>query len=164
MHRPVAVANKLMELADRKGLDSSFTPMQLLKLVYLCHAWMLGLYGRPLLSESVQAWRYGPVIRSLYDAISQFQDRPVTYPIKPFLFGKTSTESFSEEEESVITQVAEKYGHLDGITLSRMTHMPGSPWYVTWHDRGQNSAISNDLIEHFYKQKYARANQIAPYG
>lgn len=144
-----------MEIAAREGMDSSFTPMQLLKLVYLCHAWMLGLYGRPMLNESVEAWRYGPVVRSLYDAISHYKDKPVQYPIRQPLFGKS--ESFSAEEESIIRQVNEQYGYLDGITLSRMTHTPGSPWYVTWHSQGPNSVISNDLIEHFYRAKYTDA-------
>lgn len=163
MHKPVAVANKLIEIAQLKGVDASFTPMQLLKLVYLCHGWMLGLYGRPMLDESVQAWRYGPVVRSLYDAVSHFKDKPVSYPLKNF-FGKPIHDSFSDQEESVIEQVCSQYGELDGVTLSRMTHMLGSPWYTTWHHHGQNSVISNDLIEHFYRGKYARSNQIAAHG
>ena len=36
--------------------------MQVLKLVYYCHAWMLGLYGRPLIRQPIEAWRYGPVV------------------------------------------------------------------------------------------------------
>lgn len=157
MHRPIAVANKLMEIADREGPDRSFTPMQLLKLVYLCHAWMLGLYGRPLLNESVEAWRYGPVVRSLHDAIRHYRDKPVAHRIRS-LSAKNLNETFSAEEESIIRQVNAQYGHLDGITLSRMTHMPGSPWHVTWYSRGKHLVISNDLIEHFYKEKYERAN------
>ncbi len=31
--------------------------MQLIKLVYLCHGWTMGLYSRPLI-ENVEAWQY----------------------------------------------------------------------------------------------------------
>ena len=36
--------------------------MHAIKLVYLCHGWMLGIYGRSLIGEPVEAWRYGPVV------------------------------------------------------------------------------------------------------
>lgn len=160
MHSAIAVANELMKTARRKEMDDSFTPMQLLKLVYLCHAWMLGLYGRPMLKESVLAWRYGPVIRSLYDVICVYKDKPVPYPIKTHLFGGSNEDVFTSEESDVIEQVCEQYGKYDGITLSRMTHKKDSPWFVTWHSNGQNSSISNDLIEHFYKAKYAQSQKV----
>ena len=37
-----------------------------------------------------------------------------------------------------------------------MTHQVGTPWYVTWHQLGQNGEISNDLIENFYKEKLSK--------
>lgn len=153
MHKPVAVGNKILSFA-RESPDWSVTPMQLLKLAYLCHGWMLGLYGRPLLNESVQAWRYGPVVRSLYDAISKYRDKPVEHPIRPFWGVATDDEQFDAEESEVIRQVYNHYGRWDGIALSKLTHMAGSPWYVTWHSKGQNAVIPNDLIENFYRKRH----------
>jgi len=44
MHSSITIANQLIKLAEAEG--KTLTPMQLIKLVYLCHAWMLGLYGQ----------------------------------------------------------------------------------------------------------------------
>ena len=157
MKKAVAVANKILELAKDNN-DDSITPMQLIKLVYLSHAWMLGLYGRPLIREHVQAWQYGPVIRPVYEAVKKYRDRPVVYPLHNH-FGKAIESDFNDEELDIIRQVYEMYGEWDGITLSRLTHKSGSPWDITWSQHGQNAVISNDLIEHHYKKLYAEMSQ-----
>ena len=51
------IANEII----RRGEDQGwlFTHLQVQKLVYYCHAWMLGVHGRPLATQEVTAWRYG---------------------------------------------------------------------------------------------------------
>lgn len=152
MHSSLAVANKLLKMAQDQG--KTLTPMQLIKLVYLSHGWMLGLYGRPMLEESVEAWQYGPVIPDLYHKIKNRRDMPVSYPIKHYL--GVVTEEFDDAEEHILSEVYRLYGDRSGIHLSALTHKPDSPWDVTWNNYGRNAAISNDLIEHHYKELYAR--------
>lgn len=152
MRKPLAVANKILEFAQNSD-GATVTPMQLIKLVYLSHGWMLGLCGKPLLNESVEAWRFGPVVRSVYNAVKDFRDKPVSYPIKP-LIGAPYTDDFSQDELDIINQVYNIYGKWDGITLSNLTHQDGTPWDITWKHHGKNAVISNDLIENYYKQLY----------
>src|ERR1700733_1999294 len=114
MHSSIEVANKLLELArDEK---KTLTPMQLIKLVFLCHGWMLGLYGRHLISDSVEAWHYGPVLPKLYQKIKQFRSNPVTH------IDCQNSSQFDAEEIDVIKQVYNIYGSWNGIQLSALTH------------------------------------------
>ncbi|MCD8455896.1 DUF4065 domain-containing protein [Xylella taiwanensis] len=46
--------------------------MQVLKLVYIAHGWHLGFRQEPLLNKRVEAWRHGPVIRSLYEKVKKY--------------------------------------------------------------------------------------------
>ena len=124
--------------------------MQIIKLVYICHGWMLGLYRRSLIEQSVEAWRYGPVISKLYQGLRKYGGSRVTKEI-PAKDG-----NFDEFEDDLIEQVFSKYSSLSGIALSRLTHAVGTPWHTIWHMVGQNSIIPNDLIEEHYAQK-ARA-------
>ena len=72
-----AVANVFLELAD--AAKQTLTPMKLQKLVYYAHGWYLGLTGRPLLDELIQAWSFGPVVRSLYNEFKEFGADPITH-------------------------------------------------------------------------------------
>ena len=138
------VANRLLDLAREQGLD--LTPMQLIKLVYLCHGWMLGLYGRPLFSDRVEAWAYGPVIRDLYRAVRDYRNQPISSPLP-----SRQEVDLDDIEDDVVSQTFSKYGKLSGPALSRLTHAPGTPWSSTF-DRGlgQNEVIPDKAIaDHF---------------
>lgn len=151
MHSSITVANKILELAQEK--NNTITPMQLMKLVFLCHGWMLGLHSRHLIKDPIEAWRYGPVIKCLYDSIKEFKSNPVTYPLH-----SEEQEQLDKQEIELIKQVYQEYGHYSGIELSSLTHDKNSPWDRTWSRYGQNALISNDLIEDYYKNLARQKN------
>ncbi len=43
------------------------SPLHLQKLLYYCQGWGLALLGRPLFRQPLCAWKYGPVVRDVYD-------------------------------------------------------------------------------------------------
>src|SRR3977135_2921517 len=71
-----AVANFFLDLAKAEG--QPLTPMKLQKLVYYPHGWRLGIVGKALLNEQIEAWEFGPVIPSLYHEFKEFGDQPIT--------------------------------------------------------------------------------------
>ncbi|VVO54577.1 hypothetical protein PS900_00476 [Pseudomonas fluorescens] len=145
--KSLAVAQYILDRCH-EWHDGAVTPMQLIKLVYIAHGYMLGKNGEPLLDEPVEAWKYGPVVRSVYDVVRKYQSSPVEA-----VGGSQRWKSgFSEDEKDVMDDVADIYGDVDGIRLSAATHKPDTPWSRTWERNGQNSFISNDLIENFYSR------------
>lgn len=152
--KSLAVAQHMIEQCAASG-DGSVTPMQLIKLVYIAHGYMLGLHGRPLLDESVQAWQYGPVVPSVYHAVKQFKNSPVT------AMQCGSVAAFTDDERAVMRKVASTYGKFSGVILSSATHKPGTPWSVTWASAGQNAPISNDIIESFYADTLSKPSHSA---
>ena len=71
-----AVANYFLDIAERDG--KTLNPMKLQKLVYIAHGWHLAIRRRPLIRESVEAWKYGPVIADLYHEFKKFGNMPIT--------------------------------------------------------------------------------------
>ena len=122
----------------------TFTLMQILKLVYIAHGWMLALYRRPLIKDEVHAWQYGPVIPELYDKIRHFRGGPVG-DVEP-----NGDEKPDPYEADLVRQVYEQYGHLTGPALSRMTHAKNTPWDLTYDRKNLGTVIPNDLIEDYY--------------
>src|ERR1700680_3484243 len=81
-----AVANEFLRLAHRD--NKPITPLKMQKLVYFAHGWHLALTGRPLLSEPIQAWEYGPVIPTIYKEFSELVSDAIHYPASVYVQGK----------------------------------------------------------------------------
>jgi uncharacterized phage-associated protein len=145
MSKSLAVAQYILD-ATRDMHDDALTPMQLIKLVYVAHGYMLAEYGEPLLREPVEAWKYGPVVRSVYEAVRDYRSSPVDQVPGAHRWNGR----FTEQECDIMDQVAEIYGGINGVRLSAATHKPNTPWSITWDRFGRNAEISNDLIEDFY--------------
>lgn len=139
--KSLAVAKYILERQQAKG--DTLTPMQLIKLVYIAHGFMLGKHGRPLLDEPIEAWQYGPVVPSVYHAVKEYRSSPVQE-----IDGNLGLLAVQERE--LLDWVADSYAKYNGVTLSTATHRQGTPWHKTWTMAGKNTTISNDLIESFY--------------
>lgn len=136
------VAEQILWL--RRELET--TPMHLLKLTYLSHGWTLGLTGRALVYNAVEAWRYGPVIPSIYHRYKSFGGDPVTaVPID-------RTDRFSDAQQSLIEEVVEAYGSYSALDLSDITHRSGTPWAVVYETYGEGAIIPNELIRDYYRE------------
>ncbi|RYG38881.1 MAG: DUF4065 domain-containing protein [Burkholderiales bacterium] len=141
------IANRFIELAAKKG--EQLTPMQLIKLSYIAHGFSLAINKRPLLDESVEAWRYGPVIPSLYRRLKHYGSNKVTKPIET-LFGGINPERLEEEDAKLVDIVFDKYGHFNGIQLSHLTHRSGTPWDITYKPDEYGLDIDNNVIRSHY--------------
>ena len=148
------VANRLLRLAADAGRH--LTPMQLLKLVFLCHGWMLGLYGRRLIHDPIEAWKYGPVIPSLYHAVKQYGGTYITEPVE----GRR--ENLKPDQERLIDEVFGVYGDWSGPELSHLTHKAGSPWCRAIEKGGRGRRISDTDIKNYYGRRAHQANSCAP--
>ncbi|PPB87197.1 Panacea domain-containing protein [Acinetobacter soli] len=149
-HTALQVANKI--IAKGSELGKQYTPMQLIKLTYIAHGWMLGLFNESLFDDKVEAWKFGPVIPELYHQIKSYRNNPITAPIPD-----VGESEFKENELRVIDYVLKAYENFDGVDLSRITHATGTPWDDTYfHDGGwyENVEIPTVLIQKHYKKLY----------
>jgi uncharacterized phage-associated protein len=163
-----AVANEIVELA--KGARNPVEPLKLQKLAFFAHGWHLALYERPLLDEEVQAWKFGPVIPSVYHSFKRYGNKPITDPapdvdddgaiIIPRLPSNAIT------DRGLIARVWTVYGSFTGSQLSTMTHGPDTPWARVWetNEKGQGLrfvAIPNGLIMEYFRRQLERNSEYA---
>lgn len=147
-----AVANFF--LAKQSGI----TQMQLQKILYYAHGWHLGLRGEPLLDEMVEAWRYGPVVPSIYHEFKDLGARKIKRLATDFNFRTYDFDLVPEVNpkdqfvSQVLARIWEVYKNYSAADLSRMTHASNSPWSITRrkHPGLKGVDIPNELIqEHF---------------
>lgn len=145
------------------------TPMQVGKLTFLAHGWALGITEIPLINEPVQAWKFGPVIPSVYFSFQGYGDKQIDKAAPQFSFLSEKPEIDSKDAE-FLNDIFDEYGRYTGGQLSTLTHRPGSPWEETVREylrRGEEIprflVIENSRIESYYRQK-AIANGLRKRG
>lgn len=151
MNNSWIVGKRFLEIAENQ--NQSLTVMQLLKLVYIAHGWMLALYHRPLVDDDIEAWQYGPVIRNLYNEIRVAKGKRV-FPdsLNDAIARLDSPGSLDKYETDLIQQVFNRYGEFSGNALSRLTHSKGSPWDQVYDAEHWGARISDDRIESHYSK------------
>lgn len=154
----LSVANFLVGKAHHEG--SIITPLKVLKLVYLAHGWHLGLYEKPLIGESAQAWRYGPVIPSVYEDFRHYGhstiERQKVVPCGGNLMIPTVTD---EKVRTFLSRVWDAYKHFDGLHLSTLAHAEGTPWDITWKRYGGGDFLGHPIANSLLVDHYSRMAQ-----
>lgn len=148
MHSATKVAKKLTDVLNGQG-HTDVTLLKLLKITYIAHGWMLGLCNRPLVSENIEAWKYGPVIPELYQNIkghgrNHINALPDIYDV-----------NLDVQEESIIRQTCELYGKCSAGRLVAVTHAEGTPWWNVWHAEGgakHGAKIPDSMIQIYYEK------------
>lgn len=132
------------------------TPLQVIKMVYIAHGYSLAIHGRPLVDESIEAWKYGPVVPSVYHRAKKYGGSQIT---RLLYFGiktdgadsvkKMFDEYIPPEDMAVLEGVLEVYGEFTGSELINMTHGSDSPWKY-YRPHISNLKIPDDAIKAHY--------------
>ncbi|WP_249648448.1 Panacea domain-containing protein [Pectobacterium carotovorum] len=152
MYSSEQLANKFIELGISTG--NLITPMQAQKLTYIAHGISLGHSGIKLLDEPVCAWRYGPVIPSLYHALKHHGSEGIHRPVPDSAFFFAPPSELEEYANNVVNLVHKTYARYSGQTLSEFTHRTGTPWQRTY--AAGESIIDDQLIKDYYQRLMAK--------
>jgi uncharacterized phage-associated protein len=159
-----AVANYFINKANKEG-DINFTPMKLLKLLYIAHGWNLAIFDKPLIDEPIEAWSYGPVVPAVYHAVKHFGLKVINEPIEDMNVNSNGQlkldnyhVNFDKETEALLDKIITTYKQKTGIELSNWSHNKDGPWCTTWNGgRGINQVISNEQLKDYF-QKLGNGN------
>lgn len=153
----LAVANWFIDTAKANG--QPITAMKLQKLVYFAHGWHLALYEKALVNEKVEAWRWGPVFRDIYDAAKQFGSEPIVSRLSSN--DECPLVQARDNRTPLLQRIWAVYGKYSASQLSKMTHEENGPWDITWkQDPGRrNMDIADELIKSTFKAKLQANSQ-----
>ena len=136
-----SVANFFIDKSNNEG--QIITLMKLSKLVYIAHGWSLALLNRLLIKEPIEAWKFGPVIESLYHEFKRFGNTNINM----FAIADTIKE---EEIVALLNKVWDGYKKYTPYELSNWTHVKGSPWDQVYSPNRRNQEIDNDTIKEYF--------------
>lgn len=134
----IDVAFLLLQEAAKQGKE--FTNLQIQKLVYVCHGLSLAHFDRPLIVEDIHAWKYGPVVPSVYFKFKKYGSSVID---------EAAPVQLDAESQAIVEQVVESLGSYSGPQLVELTHREGSPWHKVWEGQGFQ-IIPDEVIRQHY--------------
>ena len=161
MYSTLAIADYIIAKGGGK-----LTPLQVIKLAYISHGFTLAILKHGLLSDPIEAWKYGPVVPPMYDALKEHGSDPVSsFAYCDTKVGpKTIKERIKflegvipEEERAVLDRVIETHKHLSGTELLKLTHRKGSPWTRHYIKGELGTVIPDGTIKKHYQELLANA-------
>lgn len=138
---------------DRAHKSGSFlTNLKLQKLLYYAQGWHLGLFGKPLFPDPIEAWVHGPVVRSVYRRYKDFGWSNIDGEVKTPILDQPLTDYFEE--------LCRAYFYRDAYELELMTHRE-EPWITARGDLApdvnSNREITQDSMRKFFASRAGSA-------
>ena len=125
-----SVANAFLSKAFSQ--KKTISPMKIQKLIYIAHGYSLVERDEPLLDEVFEAWKFGPVLNSLYHQCKYFHKSGINRYLSEVKWDSDENTPApipdDPEVREIIDFVWDTYGNERAIELSVWTHERGGPW------------------------------------
>lgn len=155
----LSVANYFIELAKRDNKPIHL--LGLVKRVYIAHGFALAVLHRGLTDprfDRVEAWKYGPVIPSVYHSFKQYRAQPITDKTVVMEWNDetkqpvfVAPEVRNKEDRQIIEMVWKRYQNYTDSQLVDLTHQKRTPWDLCFVE-GENAEIPDELTEYYYRR------------
>ena len=146
---PQAIVNHLL-----KKENHNLSNLKLNKLLYLnfCYFCSFDIY---LFEDKIEAWKFGPVISSIYHEFKRFGRETIKNEISVivddnFNVIKPDLKGYDKRLISIIDDIYDLYEDEDPWSMVNSTHEEDSPW-SQYYEPGQSNEIKKEYIYQYYK-------------
>lgn len=157
----IAIANYFI---DKANSDTSapyrLTLLRLVKYVYIAYGFAMAILDKVIIDkrfDTVEAWKYGPVIPSVYHSFKHNRNNPI---VEKSMIAVSETEEgdlnfiFPTVTDKDILMVLDfvwnRYRDKSTSDLIDLLHKPGTPWHYCYK-QGCNAEIYDEMTKAYYK-------------
>jgi|WetSurMetagenome_2_1015567.scaffolds.fasta_scaffold00004_1 uncharacterized phage-associated protein len=133
------VTDFLLSLCEPEAGDT-ISNLKMQKLLYYAQGFHLALYDKPLFTEKIIAWQYGPVVKEVYEAYSEYSNGAIPKP------RRINLKVFDEETINFLKEVYQVYGQYSALRLMELTH--NEP---PWKNTKIGEEITLEIIHKYFK-------------
>ena len=126
--------------------------LKLQKLLFYSQAVHLIRFEKPLFADTIEAWRYGPVVRDVYNHYKHYGFDQI-----PHSSDEDEAPNLCQEQLESVDLVLGYYGEMSAIRLVNETHSE-KPWKDAYDPLHENREISIEAISDFYKDVFDFSN------
>ncbi len=158
----IAIANYFIDKSQVENKE--LTLLFLIKLVYLAHGYLLAMMddgGFDPRFDKVEAWKYGPVIPSVYHTFKYNKTNPIKEKGTVLTFDENNVLIFEEPEitdsgqKIVLDFVWNRYKNYSIEEIIKLTHREDTPWAYCYRV-GKNVEIPDEYTSMYYKRMVER--------
>lgn len=138
------VAKYLIYLASQAFVGDNkehegITNLKLQKVLYFAQAYYLSKLGKPLFSDKIEAWEYGPVVPSIYHKFKSEGSNPIIC--------EKDRSSISDEDKEILKRV---WGTFGGYSASKLVDIAHA--HAPWKEASETPSkiISHKSIKEYY--------------
>lgn len=164
-YKAIDIANYIISYSLQNKY--SVTNLKVQKIMYYIQAAFL-LENRMAFDENIRAWRYGPVIKSVYDGFKIYGSREITKVKQKkdmvieggkieFIDTTDDYKNIDIKDKELIDKVLKKQMQYNSYELVDRTHEE-YPWKVA--SRCSNDIIQTDLIKSYFNVNKERIYDI----
>lgn len=157
---PAAIVNSF--IAQNEVTHDSLTHLKIQKLLYFAQGWYMANYKCRLFDEAIEAWRHGPVVRSIYHALSGVGASEITSKLSGVYDGRYCIpEILTKDSQSInfLSLFWDQFHASHAYALTNATHLPGTPWRQVFDKcggyLGYGEIIPDSLIENYFSAQLA---------
>lgn len=157
----IAIANYFVDKANKDTQSPHpLTLLRLVKYVYIAYGFAMAILEKVIIDkrfDTVEAWKYGPVIPSVYHSFKHNKNNKIT---------EKSAIAINEDENGdldfinpeitddnimmILDFVWERYRDKSTSELISLLHKDGTPWAYCY-DPGKNVEIPDEMTRIYYK-------------
>ena len=125
------------------------TNLKLQKLLYFTQGLSLSVFGKPAFNDEIEAWRYGPVVPSVYSTFSLYGALDISRKYDDFQINDGDILSSA-------LYVLIKFKETNAFELVDMTHEKDTPWYNIYHGQCASPVIPQNDIKNDFSSRYIK--------
>ncbi|WP_394981152.1 Panacea domain-containing protein [uncultured Helicobacter sp.] len=126
--------------------------LKMQKLLYYAQGHFLAIYQTPLFSERIEAWKYGPVVKEVYDRFKKYGNLAIDFEE----LDNFNSTLYTSEHLDTLPFVFNRY-NISAKELVDKTHSE-SPWMDAYSKYTTNE-ISQQSIQDFFTQRFKQEAQ-----
>ncbi len=132
-----------------EGIAEGITNLKLQKILYFAQAASLALDHKPIFNDDIEAWKFGPVVPTVYHQYKEFGNQP--------LESVTSSIDLDEATITLLKSVWDIFGKFSAAELVNITHNH-LPWREAFYSNTAKTIISQAVLEEYYKNFFSEVN------
>jgi len=150
------VSNYILDVADRISISVSNLSLQ--KILFFCHGNFLTHYDKPLFHNPIEAWKFGPVVRSVYDSFRSFGAEPITARAlhSDALEGRVFVEPFLPDDSTkeFLDKVILSYAQMSPSSMVYLSHAHGGPWAAALASHRDAANVGLRIDDQLIKERF----------